>query len=55
MNATGLLVTPGWIDAHTHYDAQMMWDEYLTPSAPSGVTTVVSGNCAVGIAQYKLQ
>ena len=43
MNATGLLVTPGWIDAHTHYDAQMMWDEYLTTSAPSGVTTVVSG------------
>ena len=50
VDATGLTVTPGWVDPHTHYDAQVMWDEYLTPSAPSGVTTLVMGNCAVGLA-----
>ena len=50
IDATGLTVTPGWVDPHTHYDAQVMWDEYLTPSAPAGVTTLVMGNCAVGLA-----
>jgi len=50
INARGLLVTPGWVDIHTHYDGQAMWDPYLTPSSWHGVTTVVMGNCGVGFA-----
>ncbi len=50
VDADGLLVTPGWVDIHTHYDGQVTWDEVLAPSSSHGVTTVVTGNCGVGFA-----
>lgn len=50
IDAEGLLVTPGWVDIHTHYDGQVTWDPYLTPSSWHGVTTAVMGNCGVGFA-----
>jgi N-acyl-D-aspartate/D-glutamate deacylase len=50
VDADGLLVTPGWVDIHTHYDGQATWDAEVSPSGWHGVTTVVMGNCGVGFA-----
>ncbi|KWX68508.1 amidohydrolase family protein [Mycobacterium sp. NAZ190054] len=50
IDATGLLVTPGFVDLHTHYDGQAIWSDRLTPSSAHGVTTAVMGNCGVGFA-----
>jgi N-acyl-D-amino-acid deacylase len=50
VDADGKLVTPGFVDIHTHYDGQATWDDVLDPSAGHGVTTVVAGNCGVGFA-----
>ena len=49
-NADGLMVTPGWVDIHTHYDGQASWDPLMSPSSWHGVTTAVMGNCGVGFA-----
>jgi N-acyl-D-aspartate/D-glutamate deacylase len=50
IDAKGLLVTPGWVDIHTHYDGQVTWDNRMTPSSLHGATTVLMGNCGVGFA-----
>ena len=50
IDAKGKLVTPGFVDIHTHYDAQAVWDSHLTPSSNHGITTAVMGNCGVGFA-----
>ena len=53
IESEGLLVTPGFIDPHTHYDGQATWDDRLAPSADHGVSTVVMGNCGVGFAPVR--
>ena len=55
IDATGLLVTPGFVDLHTHYDGQAIWSDRMTPSSAHGVTTAVMGNCGVGFAPCRAE
>ena len=55
LDATGLLVTPGFVDLHTHYDGQAIWSDRMTPSSAHGVTTAVMGNCGVGFAPCRAE
>ncbi len=53
IDAAGAIVTPGWVDVHTHYDGQVSWDDAMDPSAGNGATTIVMGNCGVGFAPVR--
>jgi N-acyl-D-aspartate/D-glutamate deacylase len=53
IDARGKLVTPGFVDVHTHYDGQVTWSQDITPSSQNGVTTAIMGNCGVGFAPCK--
>ena len=53
IDADGMIVTPGWVDIHTHYDGQVTWDPDVAPSSVNGVTSVLLGNCGVGFAPVR--
>jgi N-acyl-D-aspartate/D-glutamate deacylase len=53
IDATGMIVTPGFVDIHTHFDGQVTWDDLLEPTSGHGVTTIVMGNCGVGFAPVR--
>jgi N-acyl-D-aspartate/D-glutamate deacylase len=55
VDADGLVVTPGWVDIHTHYEGQVYWDALMTPSSWHGATTAVMGNCGVGFAPARAE